>query len=76
MKVTKAKALNTICAARLPRAHEPEFDRSGPGILSVKTSQNAIQETEKPLVKQRSVKQAEALFNSRIFLPEELLKSY
>ena len=27
MKVTKAKGLNTICVARLPRGHEPELDR-------------------------------------------------
>ena len=27
MKVTKAKGLNTICAVRLPKGHEPEFDR-------------------------------------------------
>ena len=35
-----------------------------------------IQKTEKPLVKQRSVNQAKVHFISRIFLPEELLKSY
>ena len=27
MKVTKAKGLNTICAVRLPKGHEPELDR-------------------------------------------------
>ena len=75
MKVTKAKGLNTICAARLHKGHEPELDCSGPGIFSVKACQNASARDRETLIKSRSVNQAEALFNSRIFLPEEPLKS-
>ena len=53
----------------------PNLTDSDHAFGSVKTCQNASAETEKPLVKQRSVNQAEALFNSRVFSPEELLKS-
>ena len=59
-----------------PEVMSPNLTDSDRAFGSVKASQNASAETEKPLVKQRSVNQAEALFNSRIFLPEELLKSY
>ena len=54
----------------------PNLTAVGQAFSRSRRAKMPIQKTEKPLVKSRSVKQAEALFNSRIFLPEELLKSY
>ena len=58
-----------------PEVMSPNLTDSDRAFGSVKACQNASAETENPLVKSRSVKQAKVHFNSRIFLPEEPLKS-